>query len=359
MSQRTDWWPIPLVAAAIRSFFIYFFGQNIGGTLRFSPKFFPQKQKNARTASPKGKIAVGKVFVTACGLSVLVACERDLTLVLPEHVPQTVLMAFLQNGQPLEVTVSKTRGVLSEAPFEYPHDAILLRYADGQLLDTLVFGYNTLGQPRYFTDEPPLPNVSYTLRAQVPGLPEATATAVMPEAVSASLDAWDTLRTNAVNFGDERYLATVRMAIADAPNVDNYYILRVGQVLQNYYVVSPGDTFFYPTDTTWLIPSSTRPGALPEYPGGGMLFSEAAIENGIFSATCFMRLRGNNIMAKGFVVDFRHVSYAHYLFQRSIYQSNLSSDLSFFGEPVEVFNNVTGGFGNFSSMQQMVFWVPW
>lgn len=358
MNNRFDWMRAR-VLGAIRGVFLSFFGQNFGATHRFGPHFFSQKQKNVRTGSPSGKTASTLFFLSACGLLMFGACERDLALELPEHVPQTVLMAFLQNGRPLEVTVSKTRGVLSTEPFEYPQDAVVRRFVDGQLVDTLVFGYNAAGLPRYFTAEPPLPNVPYTLRAQVPGLPEATATAVLPEAVSATLESWDTLRANAVNFGDERYLATVRMAIADAPDVDNYYVLRIGQVLQSYYVVSPGDTFFYPQDTSWLTPESTAPDALPEYPGGGLLFADVAIADGLFSATCFMRLSGNNIMAKGILVDFRHVSYAHYLFQRSIYQSNLSSDLSFFGEPVEVFNNVTGGFGNFSSMQQTVLWVPW
>lgn len=300
-----------------------------------------------------------KKLLLCTALLFLFACERELVVELPESPPRLVVYAFLQNGVPLEARISATRPALSNEPFVFPENALVRLYADGQLVDTLRFGFSDQGDPRYLARTVPVPGVNYTLRAVWEDLPETEATATLPGPVTVNGWLWDTTLYSNPDLGENSYLLDLRLDVADEPGSEDFYALRLAQIVQSFYTDAEGDTLFNAPDTLWVSLGTDMPGPTYGYPGQGLLFAEGSLING--TAHVFGRLAAADgyRRSKGFRLFFRRVDREHYLFQRDVFQIGITNDLSLFDEPVEVYNNMTGGFGNFSGVQQRIFSVQW
>jgi hypothetical protein len=300
-----------------------------------------------------------KKWLSLCLLLSGVACERELDIELPEEAPRLVVYAFLESGSPLEVRLSATRPALSEEPFVFPEDARVMLYADGALVDTLRFGLDPRGAPRYRSQTIPQLGTSYTLRAAWSELPEIAAVAELPPPVAVQSWQWDTVRSSNPNLGEDTYWLYARVALAPTPGAEAFYALQVAEVVQSFYTDAQGDTIFYRPDTLWTELDTDLSGPVFGYSGNGLLLSGEALDGGEARFTCRLAASDGYRRSHGFLLYVRRVSRAHFLFHRDVYQNGFSNDLSFFSEPVEVYNNIFDGFGNFSGVQQVVFRVPW
>jgi hypothetical protein len=287
------------------------------------------------------------------------ACERELDIRLPAESPRLVAYAFLESGSPLEVRLSATRPALSEEPFVFPEDARVTLYADGTLVDTLRFGLDARGAPRYLSRTFPQVGTDYTLRAAWSELPEIAAVAELPPPVAVETWQWDTVRESNPNLGEETYRLQVRVSLTGTPGAEAFYALQVAEVVQSFYTDAQGDTLYYRPDTLWAALDTDLSGPVFGYSGNGLLLSGEALDDGEARFACRLAATDGYRRSHGFLLYARQVSRDHFLFHRDVYQNGFSNDLSFFSEPVEVYNNILGGFGNFSGVQQVVFRVPW
>ena len=293
------------------------------------------------------------------GLLALFSCEKELVIVLPEAEPKLVVYAFLRNGEPLEARISKTRSALSDEPFVFPTDAWVELLADGVSVDTLTYGLSHTGAPRYRSRTVPQEGIQYTLRARWADLPEVSATAALPGPLSVAAWEWDTTYLQNPNLGENSYALDGRLTIADDPGEEDFYALQVAQIVQSFFTDAQGDTIYNAPDTLWVPLATDMSGPVLAYAGEGLLFADGALSDGQVHFSCRLAATDGFRRSLGFVLYAKRVSRDYYLFYRGVFQNGFSNDLSLFSEPVEVYNNISGGFGNFSGLQQVIFPVGW
>jgi hypothetical protein len=168
------------------------------------------------------------------------ACEKTIIVPIPEKDPKLVVHALLEKGDPIVVTVGRSRHILKVPGYQSSgwqdaytvKNAVPIVYENGIAIDTLQYDIPTYTykSPRNKTI---LDGKVYTIKVTAPGFVEAEATTVVPsQSVIASVTRVRDARTN--SSGNTMDEVTIRL---DDPAEKNFYLV---QVFSAGYSSNPG-----------------------------------------------------------------------------------------------------------------------
>ena len=287
------------------------------------------------------------------------ACQPE-QISLPDTGRKIVLNGLINSDSLIRVSVNKSIYVSDYGLVEKDLDnAKVYIYQNGLLIDSLQHDFKAIGWDilypfgNYCSKKvKPLPGKEYRIVAKVPGLPDVSATAVLPNPVK--IEKLDTaairLVTYRVIIDGKEYTSyedamKCNIQFADPLDETNYYLFEVfykygdQMPIHSYHFICKDPVVEEYLNTAEL----TNGGSLV-----GVVFSDKIINGKRYSLNLTMGYQAH-------YSDVRRVIYFHlysisenyykYIRTLNLFNAKFGKPLS---EPVQVFSNITGGYGIFA-----------
>ena len=281
-------------------------------------------------------LLMGFILLLAMG------CEKIIDINIPDSERKVVVNGIISADQTLSVNLSKSLTVLE------PDELVYLTGADVNLFNGAVMvgklAADTAGQ--YFLPGfKPQTGLTYRLTVDYPGLKSIEATTTVPEMVP--ITSYDTLITTS-EWGYKDY--RLKVVFDDPENVPNYYGLSVFITFKeiDYLTMEPTGKvitrllYIYSDSDLFLKDESHNYGGKIYF--DDLLFDgqNKTTEVGIYD---YMFYEADTVQVEVHLEQL-DPSYYKYVVSNEAYQSAHNNP---FAEPVQVYTNVSGGFGIFSS----------
>jgi len=291
-------------------------------------------------------IILGGIFATSC--------EEPVDLDIAVLPPQIVVNSNFAPGQPFQVSITKSKNVLSTETEEYINDAeVRIFSSQGKELDKLQLKH--FQQP-YYESRRLLPESGkvYRLEVKVPGYPQIIAEDIVPFPVALESIAMDTIET--LGAIDERiYKVEINVGFTDPIGAQDYYHLSLyNHVLDPVDDQSPTNGFDETTSENNLVPlmplenHKNNPPVTFHYEDGGILFTDEDFDGQKAGLKFYSLISLNNEAKMGKVVGvLRTVSKDYFLYHSSLSRQIANKDRPFV-EPISVYSNIENGLGIFS-----------
>jgi len=277
------------------------------------------------------------------------ACQTVVDIELPERDSKLVLNSLFSPDSNFVFTLSQSKGILEPGELDHLNNGRIEVYGSdgthGEVTGTgqgsQTFAY------RYKLPFKPKANIAYTVKASAPGLASVTASDVLPLPV-----AIDDLDTSSLHLFDTEE-KQIGITFTDPAHTSNFYEVKL------FYMV-----YIPQYDTNGQVVGMTASVTeLPSYISNEGLFSngvdERVFTDDLFNGRSFTVTLGfqeeNYLPIIGdsnalpdypiyLIAELRSASEDYYKFNSSFLKyQNSSGDP--FAQPVQVYNNVEGGFG--------------
>lgn len=270
-----------------------------------------------------------------------ISCETVVQIDLPETESLLTVNCLFQQDSAFFFTLSASKGILESGELEQLNDGqIKISASDGteETISTTSFDSLTFREG-YISTMKAKPGVTYTVTASRAGYESVTATAVIPEPQPVS-----SIDTTSVIIARERE-NHVLVSLKDPSGIANYYEVKMKLLL--YYPVGT-DSFPYVLD-------------IPIYPvaadgvfgnSSDLLFSDELFDGQEYAVRVAYSpdwVEGDTAqiveqLPSYLIAELRSVSEDYFKFQQS-YNTFQFSAGDPFAQPVQVYNNVEGGYG--------------
>lgn len=277
-----------------------------------------------------------KILLVGLGLG---ACEKKVDIALPDPGNKITIDARLASGQPASALVSRSVSPLSSENPDISDQFTVRLLEDGQLVDTLRYDNNPRGGGNYQSAYEPVSGKTYTVKATSPSLPDAQGSDRVPQPVE--IKRWE--------YNAETQDLRVEFPVSNRGSV-GYYALGVS--LESTSATSYSSS---PVRVSSLDPEvvffSTQEVNNPGRPSGEQAIIKAQASQGQeFSVTLRLEpisahsLDTSRVDSLYYAFTWEHWTEDYYRFNRREALSDLSGNGPF-GEPVQPYFNVEGGYG--------------
>lgn len=281
------------------------------------------------------------------------SCEEPIDLDIANSEPQLVVSSHFQPGHPFQVTITKSRNILSSEADEYVNNAVVrVLTQSGRELDKLQLKNfrNPIYESRRLLPES---GKAYRLEVNTPDQEKIVAEDIVPFPVALEEIRIDTIEV----FGeaeDRVYKVAISVQFDDPIGAQDYYHLR----LYKHIVTEESNLnisgFAGDGEVTKLMPlmplesDKDNPAVTFHYEDGGILFTDEDFD-GQKSALKFYSLLSfnNEERSSKLLGELRTVSESYYLYHTSLSRQIANKDRPFV-EPISVFSNIENGLGIFS-----------
>lgn len=284
------------------------------------------------------------------------ACQPE-QISLPDTGRKIVLNGLINSDSLICVSVSKSIYVSdSDMVGKDLDNAKVYLYQDGLLIDSLkhdfkVNYWNIFGN--YSSKKvKPVPGKEYRIVAKVPGLPDVSATAILPNPVK--IEKVDTTAIRFVTYrviiDGKEYISyedalKCNIQFSDPLDETNYYLFEVFyKISYQIPIYSRYFTCKDPVVEEYMYDGEINSGQEQLI---GVVFSDKVINGKTYSLT--LPISGSTTNGPREVIYFRLYSisenYYKYIRTLNLYNAKHGKPLS---EPVQVFSNITGGYGIFA-----------
>ncbi|MCD6332094.1 MAG: DUF4249 domain-containing protein [Bacteroidales bacterium] len=267
-------------------------------------------------------------------------CEKIIDINLQDKERKIVVNGLMNPDSLVTVNLTKSLGILENDTFLFIDNAQVTLSLEGRQIGILQYmgaGYYHL--PDFF----PSPGHDYRLDVSVKGMNPAYAVSEVPDKVM--IQAVDT-----VSFYDEWGSRTLKMSLrfTDPVDMPNYYALAVYATAKRfnyetgqYYPDKETHPVYFDRDDPFMEQSGT------DY--GGKLFFNDQLFTGNqkelnFQINDYSLIESDTVWLE---VRLEQVTRPYYLFVLS-FSKYRSTSHNPFAEPVQVYNNIKGGYGLFS-----------
>ncbi|ACU61817.1 DUF4249 domain-containing protein [Chitinophaga pinensis] len=272
-----------------------------------------------------------KVLLLLLLVSTISACEKSFNIPIPEEANRPVLNLLMNKDSVMIARVSLSVRLNEYGPKEVK-DAVVKLYEDGNYKETLTT-YTESGRTYYRGNTLAKAGATYRVSADVAGYEEISGSDKIPDTV-----AIEGIKMSVTRIDAWRNRAAVTVQLHDDPAIQNYYRIRMYQLLR--VPNGAGDTislklpqYFESGDATVpILDDDTH----PEF------FTTDALFNGrnpvfVFRADVFENF---NTM----IVEISSLTYHSYNYLNSISLAE-EKDEDGLSEKVIVYNNIIKGFG--------------
>ncbi len=282
------------------------------------------------------------ISLASCGADFF---ETTVEIDLPDHESTLAVSSILSlDSESSEVFISKSLSLNATDPLQEINDAQVQLFKNGNVIGDFVYDDD---ENIYVSGLEPTDlesGATYRIETSHPDYPTISAEAVMPKVVDIK-EAEYLPESTAGQFGDQ--LDEYRIKFDDPGDEENYYLIYVNVLTEDFFVDFNGDTTFYRQniyDIESRDPSVVFGFDNLSYQGVPMI-SDAAF-NGKTYQLIFQAWP--NFFDDGDEIEIELVSITRerYLYLLSL-QRFMETDGNPFAEPVTVVSNVENGQGNF------------
>ncbi len=287
------------------------------------------------------------LFIPLTLVAFLLGCETVVDIQIPLEPPKLVINSTLVPGEFMHVHVSQSQHILDESEFKMVGGAIIDIYEDGTLLTTLP---DSAGGNYISAIHKPTPGKTYRISVSKNGFENISAGVTVPSDTAHILS----VKVDTVELNDFDYMATYlrfSIEIEDDGDIENFYEISVLKEYYRYdfdYSQSPPELL----DSTYVIERinlESRDLGLEEFQSYGqrILFDDFLFNGRIYNIRVLTYLNYYNEEYEGkpkYHVVLGNTSESYYLY-------GLSAKLQYwtegdpFAQPVQVYNNITNGYG--------------
>jgi len=275
----------------------------------------------------------------------LVSCESIIEYELPQNDPKMVLNSYFTNDSIWEVKIYESKNILESDYFKFvPGASVEVTDQNGVVYPLTYIG---LGKYASLNNDKPVIGSTYSISAKHPSFDDVSATSSMPTKVE--IANIDTSTISQFGYAELENKITFK----DPENEDNYYSLKLNF---NRISVIQFDTF--PPDTSndsWQLYYYSNESQFTDswiYTPDGIMFSDEFFDGREYTLSIISErpyIYDNPfemVLSASIQYELESISEDVYLYKKSLEAQN-QSNFDPFAQPVQVFNNINGGFGIF------------
>ena len=271
------------------------------------------------------------------------ACEKEVDMIIPDNGRKLVVNSMIANDSLISVNVSQSLYILDNDEMTYKDNAKVSLFGDGVFIEEL----NPYGFGNYLSEINAQSGVNYKIEVESDTLGNVWAECNIPDAVQILEINSDSV----YNAEWETYETQLRVKFKDDGTQANYYMVQVEQQTDyEYYDENTGEWIVESYRYQIYIKSDDLAveATLSDY--NGLLFSDDLFNGSTyeirFTVEDYGYFDGDDINSTETVVNLYSLDRELYLYQKS-YEMHRNARDDFFSEPVQVYNNINGGFGIF------------
>lgn len=278
------------------------------------------------------------IFSLLLMLTALFSCEKTEKLEdFPLYPPKLVLNSYLNSDSIISIHLSKSLSVLDNAELKNIDNANILLFEDGNQIATL----NTSdGFGNYSMNYKPKEGSNYKVEASAPSLDNINATTMIPKAVSIT-----NIEAKELNSGDWENSYKFSITFSDPPGEKNYYMFHAESYAIKIFVVGNDTTFYEDYNSSLWFSSSNNP-AVNDVLYGNVFFKDDIFDGKTYTMDANIDYLYLYAYKVKIVFQLYSLSEADYMYRLSLNKYK-DSNGNPFAEPVQVFNNIEGGYGVF------------
>lgn len=292
-------------------------------------------------------ILSGALIVVICSCEKIIEPKN-----LPEQDPRIVVNCILNTDESIQTNISQSKSILSGKDYKYINNAVCELYEDDAYVQNLSFSSNGNYQLMTF----PKAGKKYTLKVAASGFESVTATTQMPVDFNVKpAERYDTVvNYYRTNYGSGSNLENqitgetrFRIRIVDDPETRNFYSISVRVTLYD----SLGQALNYSVTPSLRSYNQANLSGDGGYYGDVMEVDDKTLVNGNEiqrNVGVYLNVTENNskgrVKSVSVVFKIAALSEDYYRYKETL-MNQAFSGVSFFAEPVQVYNNIEKGMG--------------
>lgn len=281
-------------------------------------------------------------------------CVREVTIDLPEQPVRIVALSHFTPGQPFQVEVSLSQNLTDAGDPVIPTNADVSIAVEGKFLDKL---YRVTGDDqRIYWESRDLvaSDAAYFLSVRIPGIESVEALSYAPEPVLFDQVHIDSANIRLIDLSDGKVAMRVplRISLADIPVERRYFAFGLSQEIATYPVANGEiqlgenpDEYTY--ESTKFLADGRTLALVYDTPEKVVLVNENfwSAGNSELVIDALVPFDPANQRPRRLFIEWRTLSEEFYRYHLSLARQGASFPIN---DPDALYNNVTGGYGNFS-----------
>ncbi|MBK6932794.1 MAG: DUF4249 domain-containing protein [Saprospirales bacterium] len=277
-------------------------------------------------------------------------CVRETDIQLPDEPAKIVALSHFTIGEPVRVEVSLSQTLTDAGDPEIPFNADVSISVDGKFLDKLFRVTGDGGRIYWESRDLVVPKTEYTLAVRIAGLEPVAAHSSAPEPVEIAEVRIDTAKMRVVDLADGRLALRVplQIRIKNLPAEKRYFAFSLQHEIEIFEVIKgqPVPDEYYEASTKFLADGRTL-ALVYDTPEKVVLVNENfwSDERDLLNLDALIPFDPAYEKPRRLFVDWRTLSDAFYRYHLSLARQGNNFPLN---DPDALFNNIEGGYGNFS-----------
>jgi len=289
-----------------------------------------------------------------------VRCVREVSIDLPEQPTKIVVISHFTNGEPMQVEVSFSQSLTDVGDPEIPIVADVTMAVQGKFADRLTRRMDDGGRIFWQGRDALAIGTEYSLTVRIGGLETAEAISKVPAPVNLEGVRIDTSRMQLIDVSDGKLALRVPIEItmAGVPAENRFFAFGLRHEIEIFEWINgervPDE--YYETDTKFLADGRTL-ALIYDTPEKVVLVNENFWSAGrkTLAVDAIVPFDPTYEQPRRIQVEWRTLSEEFYRYHLSLARQGNNIPLN---DPDALYNNIMGGYGNFSGFSRTNLWVP-
>jgi hypothetical protein len=296
-------------------------------------------------------------FVLAAG------CAREVVINLPQVDPKIVAICHFTDGQPFRIKLSVSQSVYDTAAPQVPkfEDVDLTVATNGTFLDKLVHKYTSDNHELYYESHGVVEaGKHYSMTAKVRGYPNVDASSSVPayNGLVPIVVHQEDMKEIDLNDGRRELRIPLELTLLNAPASNPYFAFHLSDEVGVYTSLQPLVlNYIQEDDSTFFLADGRTLSLLENIPEPAVLVNANYWNDQRQSLNLVARIqyRPDELQRPlRIFVEWRTLSEEFYRYHLSIARQGSTVPLS---DPDALYNNINGGYGNFSGYSTFTYTV--
>lgn len=279
-----------------------------------------------------------------------ICCVRETSIDLPDFPTKIVALSHFTIGQPIRVEVSLSQSLTDAGDPVIPFNADVTIAVGGKFLDKLFRVTDDGGRIYWESRDTVQPHTEYTLSVRIGGLDPIEAQSVTPKPVLLEPGGIDTagIRQTELPDGTLAMRLPIEINLAELPATERYFAFALKHEIEIFEIVDgervPDE--YYEADSKFLADGRTL-ALVYDTPEKVVLIDQNYWSTGEKKMTldAIIPFNPNYERPRRLFIEWRTLSDDFYRYHLSLARQGYNSPLT---DPDALFNNIKGGYGNFS-----------
>ncbi|MFN8304250.1 MAG: DUF4249 domain-containing protein [Saprospiraceae bacterium] len=290
------------------------------------------------------------VSAAFCGILIIslsARCAREIQIDLPEEPEKIVAISHFTEGEPIRARLTLSRPAYSSGQPEIVEEASVAVFRDGALLEPLSYDKNL----KYWQGTVPAePGAEYKLVVQADGLPDISGESHIPEFIPLSPIQinWENIRIVGWDSVRQALRVPIELRPQFLPAQDRFFAFALRHEIEVFKMVNgqPVPDYFYEGSSAFLTDGATL-ALLHSIPEPVVLIDEKywTADRRVIRLEALVPFNPDNEKPRRILIEWRTLSGEFYRYHLSLARQGNNQPLS---DPDAVYNNIEGGYGNFS-----------